>query len=128
MINGNPERKICTPVAFALLGLLLAPSRMWAQGCALCARNAAATGPEGGQALNFGIILLLVPALLIFIGILWVAFLNRNAEEMPDASDMQGHGPEESAGLLRPSDEGKFSSERWERPFASGGARNKIGI
>ena len=128
MTNGYPERKICTPVAFALLSFLGAPSRMWAQGCALCARNAAATGPEGGQALNFGIILLLVPALLIFTGILWVAFLNRNAEEMPDASDIQGHSPEEPAGLLRPSGEGEFSSERWERPFAPGEARNKIGI
>ena len=120
MTNGNLERKICTTTAFVLLGLLVAPGRTWAQGCALCARNAAATGPEGGQALNFGIILLLVPALLIFVGILWVAFLNRNAEAFPDSSEDQGHSLEEPAEPLQTSYVGELPSKRMERPFASG--------
>ena len=120
MTNGNPVRKICTPTAFVLLGLFVAPGRMWAQGCALCARNAAATGPEGGQALNFGILLLLVPALLIFVGILWVAFLNRNAEAFPDSSEDQVHSLEEPAEPLQTSYVGEFPLKRLERPFASG--------
>ncbi|MCZ6905595.1 MAG: hypothetical protein O7F56_08015 [Acidobacteria bacterium] len=120
MTNGNLERKICTTTAFVLLGLLVAPDRLWAQGCALCARNAAATGPEGGQALNFGILLLLVPALLIFVGILWVAFLNRNAEAFPDDSEDRGHGLREPAAPLQTSYVGEIPSKRLGRPFASG--------
>ncbi len=120
MTNGNSERKICTPGAFALLGLLIAPGRMWAQGCALCARNAAATGPEGGQALNFGILLLLVPALLIFIAIFCVAFLNRNAEAFPDGSKDQGHSLEDPAEPPQTAYVLEIPSKRLERPFASG--------
>ncbi len=120
MPNGTPKRKLFTPWAYVLLCLLVAPGRMWAQGCALCARNAAATGPEGGQALNFGIILLLVPALLIFVGILLVAFLNRNAEAFPDSSEDQVHSLEEPAEPLQTSYVREFPSKRLERPFASG--------
>ncbi len=60
----------------ALAVLALAPSA-FAQGCALCYTTAAAAGAAAAHALNIGILVLLVPALLMFIAIL--AFLVRRA-------------------------------------------------
>lgn len=120
MVRKKSAVKIGWPATLALLGLLFAPSRMWAQGCALCATNAAATGPEGWRALNFGIILLLVPALLIFIAIFCVAFLNRNAEAFPDGSKDQSHSLEEPTELLQTSSGREFPPKRLERHVASG--------
>lgn len=53
----------------------------WAQSCALCVKNVAASGSQGIQGLQSGIILLLIPALLLFIGILVFALRYRNSEE-----------------------------------------------
>ena len=50
----------------------------FAQGCAMCNANAAATKPAARQALQSGIILLLIPPLLILAGIFTWAYRRRN--------------------------------------------------
>ena len=53
----------------ALAVLTLAPSA-FAQGCALCYTTAAAAGAAAARSLDIGILVLLVPALLMFIAVL----------------------------------------------------------
>ena len=66
-----------------LIGVLLlavivgAASPAFSQ-CAMCRENAAAAG-EGAEALNFGIIVLLMPALVMFMGVLVFAAGRRDA-------------------------------------------------
>jgi hypothetical protein len=47
-----------------------------AQGCALCYTTAAAAGAAAARSLNFGILTLLVPALLLFVAV-FVLLLRR---------------------------------------------------
>lgn len=68
--------------ALLIMALLLglAPSA-FAQGCALCRAAAAAAAeqtPRAGNALNLAILVLLVPTISIFVGILLWAFRYRN--------------------------------------------------
>ncbi len=49
-----------------------------AQGCAMCYQNAAATGPQGREALRHGILILLLPTLSMFIGIFGLLYSRRN--------------------------------------------------
>ncbi|MFQ5663489.1 MAG: hypothetical protein ACE5HL_06635 [Terriglobia bacterium] len=65
-------------IAVLLLVVLLgcAPPA-FAQGCALCRTAAEAAGPEAGKALNRGILVLLIPTLSIFLGVLFFAFRYR---------------------------------------------------
>jgi hypothetical protein len=58
-------------LAMMLLATLLAPEAL-AQGCSMCVKNAAATGEEGRQALNAGILILLTPTLLLFGGVFFL--------------------------------------------------------
>ncbi len=60
----------------ALAALALAPSA-FAQGCALCYTTAAAAGAAAARAIDLGILILLIPALLLFIAVL--AFAARRA-------------------------------------------------
>lgn len=50
----------------------------FAQGCALCRTAAAATGDKGAKAFNLAILVLLVPTISIFGGVLFCAFRYRN--------------------------------------------------
>ncbi len=61
----------------AFVALALAPSA-FAQGCALCYTSAAAAGPAAARAIDLGILVLLVPALVLFIGVL-ALFVRRAA-------------------------------------------------
>ncbi|HXZ13130.1 MAG TPA: hypothetical protein VEG64_12125 [Candidatus Sulfotelmatobacter sp.] len=61
----------------AAVVLLCAPHAA-AQGCAMCYQNAAATGPQGREALRHGILILLLPTLSIFLGIFGLLFSRRN--------------------------------------------------
>ncbi len=61
-------------ILLLLLGMAL-PA--WAQGCPLCKASVAAAGPEAAKAVNFGIFVLLIPTLSIFLGILYWAFRHR---------------------------------------------------
>jgi hypothetical protein len=49
-----------------------------AQGCAMCYQNAAASGPQGRQALQHGILILLFPTLSLFVGIFVLIISRRN--------------------------------------------------
>lgn len=53
--------------------LALLPGAAWAQ-CSMCFRNAAALEASRQQALNLGIVVLLVPPLLVLAGILYLAW------------------------------------------------------
>ncbi|MGH9354019.1 MAG: hypothetical protein ACRD2G_17970 [Terriglobia bacterium] len=54
--------------ASAAILAMLAPHAA-AQGCAMCYQNAAASGAKGQEALRHGILILLIPALVLFGGI-----------------------------------------------------------
>ena len=60
-------------VALLLLGLLLDPSPLWAQSCALCKTALVGQAAQTVQSLNLGILILLVPPLTIFSAIFVVA-------------------------------------------------------
>ena len=64
--------------------LLEGATSAWAQ-CALCAKNAAAAGSDGIQGLQYGILLLLIPTLMMFVGVFWFAFRYRNPRETESA-------------------------------------------
>ncbi len=65
-------------VLLAALLLYLAPE-LHAQGCAMCYQNAAATGPQGAQALRHAIMVLLVPPVAMFGAIFGLLYQRRNA-------------------------------------------------
>jgi len=70
------------PVAILVLALSallvsLAPSAA-AQGCAMCYQNASASGPQGAQALRYGILILMLPTLTLFTGIFALIYRRRN--------------------------------------------------
>jgi hypothetical protein len=65
--------------ALAALAFLLSPASLYAQSCAMCYQNAAASGPRLITALKNGILVLMFPPLLIFCGILGLAFRRRDS-------------------------------------------------
>jgi hypothetical protein len=67
---------------FALLFMLLiSGSALYAQGCAACKTNAAQAGAEAQRGLRRGIAVLLIPSLIIFCGVVVLAYTNRHTEE-----------------------------------------------
>ena len=71
-----------------VLGALLAPAPVQAQGCSMCYTAAAAQSEQGKAALNLAILVLLLPAVAIFSGVFWVAYRHRDwwAEDVPAGS------------------------------------------
>ncbi|HEV2299431.1 MAG TPA: hypothetical protein VGR72_13050 [Candidatus Acidoferrales bacterium] len=59
-------------------GTLLSSSAAFAQGCALCYADAAATGPQTQAALRHGILVLMIPPMFIFAGLYWMLYRRRN--------------------------------------------------
>jgi hypothetical protein len=57
--------------------LLAAAPEAFAQGCVACRTSAAAGGAEAARALDHGILVLLIPTISIFVGILAFAFRYR---------------------------------------------------
>jgi hypothetical protein len=64
-------------VSVAASAILLA-SHALAQGCAMCYQNAAASGTQGRTTLQQGILILLLPALTVFVGVFVVIYRRRN--------------------------------------------------
>ena len=64
-------------ILLAALAVLALPPGAFAQGCALCYTTAAAAGAAAARSIDIGILVLLVPALVMFIAVL--AFLVRRA-------------------------------------------------
>jgi hypothetical protein len=58
--------------------LLLLPTVTFAQNCALCYTQAAASGSRMIQALRSGILVLVFPPMIICIAITWMAYKKRN--------------------------------------------------
>jgi hypothetical protein len=56
--------------------LAIAPAAL-AQGCAMCYQNAAASGQHGRAALRHGILILLLPAISLFLGIFGLIYRRR---------------------------------------------------
>jgi hypothetical protein len=62
------------------VALLAAAPRVLAQGCAMCYTEAAAQGPGAARQLNFAILTLLIPSVLMFGGVLFAAFRRRERD------------------------------------------------
>jgi len=60
----------CKLAVPSLLLVVFIVARTAAQGCAMCYQNAAASGAVGRAALRHGVLILLVPAIGLFCGIL----------------------------------------------------------
>jgi hypothetical protein len=81
--QGDELKKDISIRAVLLLGcgaalVALPIPHVHAQSCAMCYQGAAASGPQGGAALRHGILLLFVPAISLFVGILALIYRRRN--------------------------------------------------
>jgi integral membrane sensor domain MASE1 len=63
------------------LALLVATSPAFAQGCSMCYASAAAQQAEAQRALNLGIIVLIIPPVLLFAGVMVTAFRRRDESD-----------------------------------------------
>jgi hypothetical protein len=88
-------RVVGVAIASAAILLLLSPAALHAQGCAMCYQNAASSGAKLIAALRHGILLLMFPPLLIFAGIIGLAYNRRDTfAEYPEA-DVNPNAPVE---------------------------------
>jgi len=69
--------RLIAPCA-AVTGILLGATSTFAQGCALCYNDAAATGPQAQAALRHGILILLIPPMFIFASLYAMLYRRRN--------------------------------------------------
>ncbi len=76
--------RVLAKLMVALGAALTAPSA-WAQSCAMCRASAAAGGADAAKTFDLAILVLLIPTISIFVGIIIFAFRRRNrqAEEPP---------------------------------------------
>jgi hypothetical protein len=61
-------------VLAALIGTLASGSGAFAQGCALCYTSASALGQAGQRSLDYGILALLAPALVLFLCVIFLLY------------------------------------------------------
>jgi hypothetical protein len=64
--------------AVITLFMVVAP-HLAAQGCAMCYQNAAASAAHGRAALRHGTLILLLPALSLFLGVFFLIYRRRNS-------------------------------------------------
>src|ERR1700678_4822398 len=79
-------------LAFALIGitLLAAPLPAFSQSCALCYTSAASAGNRMIQAVQSGILILVVPPTLMSVGMIFIVYHKRNQfrpDNAPDSGD-----------------------------------------
>ena len=67
----------CKRVAVGL-AVILSPSALFAQGCAMCYQTAASSGSQFIQALRHGILIMFFPPILIMALIYYAAYRKRN--------------------------------------------------
>lgn len=86
-------------IAISLLlltsALLFAPA-LHAQGCAMCYTTAAGQDPAAARKLDFAILALLVPVLVLFTGVLGLAIHRRNIDEASSEMSDSGALPADS--------------------------------
>jgi len=58
----------------ALLAILVSAPGAFAQGCALCYASASALGASGQRSLDYGILMLLTPALILFLSVMFLLY------------------------------------------------------
>lgn len=63
--------KFAILASFSVLGVARGAH---AQGCALCYTSASALGAAGQRSLDWGILVLLTPALLLFLGVIFMLY------------------------------------------------------
>jgi len=82
-------------LALALMAAagLVIPRVASAQGCAMCYTSATAAKQAGIQALQNGIVILLVPPLVMFVGIIWSAYRSSTRWDESEAGWEQEGGP-----------------------------------
>jgi hypothetical protein len=61
-------------VFVTLLAILASAQGAFAQGCALCYTSASALGRAGERSLDFGILALLTPALVLFLCVMFLLY------------------------------------------------------
>jgi len=61
-------------VLAAFLALLTSAQAAFAQGCALCYTSASALGASGQRSLDIGIVTLVVPALVLFLCVVFMLY------------------------------------------------------
>ena len=61
-------------VLAALIAILASASGAFAQGCALCYTSASALGAAGQRSLDYGILALLTPALVLFLSVMFLLY------------------------------------------------------
>ncbi len=74
-----PVRRFVLPGILCALCVSAVSPRAFAQGCALCYTTAAAAGAAAARSLNFGILVLLVPTLVMFVGVIVLLIRRANA-------------------------------------------------
>jgi hypothetical protein len=60
--------------AVVLIAILATASGAFAQGCALCYASASALGASGQRSLDYGILALLTPALVLFLSVMYMLY------------------------------------------------------
>jgi hypothetical protein len=58
----------------ALLAIFASAQAAFAQGCALCYTSASAIGQAGQRSLDYGILALLTPALILFLSVMFLLY------------------------------------------------------
>jgi hypothetical protein len=58
----------------ALIAILASARGAFAQGCALCYTSASALGAAGQRSLDYGILALLTPALVLFLSVMFLLY------------------------------------------------------
>jgi hypothetical protein len=62
-------------LAYAILfGILVSAQGAFAQGCALCYTSASAVGAAGQRSIDYGILALLTPALVLFLSVMFLLY------------------------------------------------------
>jgi hypothetical protein len=70
--------RVAVFVSLAMVLLVILAPHAAAQGCAMCYQNAASSGVHGREALRHGILILLLPALSLFLGVFLLIYRRRN--------------------------------------------------
>jgi len=80
----HSQRVLILAVALVGLIILLAPVPAFAQSCALCYTQAAASGSRMIQALKSGILILIAPPTFMSFGLFFVCYRKRNQTRADD--------------------------------------------
>jgi len=88
--------------SLALVAALFSASAVFAQGCALCYTDAAATGPQTQAALRHGILVLMIPPMFIFAGLFLLLYRRRNLhrESFEDLPVSLHASPRNTSGII----------------------------